>query len=895
MIQSKSATSAKNYFSDALIKSDYYLDEQELVGKFKGKIAQRLGVSGIASKDVFSLLCENINPVKGKALTSRKKRQRTSGYDINFHCPKSVSVLHVLSKDNHILDAFQDSVHDIMCEIEDDSKTRLRKNGKNEDHETGELLWADFVHQTARPVEGVMPDPHLHCHCFTFNVTWDDIERKYKAGQFRDIKRDMPYYQAKFHKNLSDRLIELGYGIRKTKTSFEVEGIPEDVIALFSKRTNEIGQAAKQFNITNPGELDKLGSKTRGKKQKGSSMSALKKDWRRQIKAKGLEGNRAKGEIISHDPDRKHRATNPHNVIGHALSHSFERASVLQDRRILQKAYQYATGFGSVPIAGIDHEFDTNPDILKVKQASQTLCTTSEVIAQETAMIQLAKGGKDKFEPFYAIPPQILLAAEQNKAITHVLSSADQCAIIEGRAGTGKTTLMKETIRLIEDTGKAVVVVAPTSQASRGVLKDEGFEGAETVAKLLSDPSLQDSIRDGVLWVDEAGLLGLKDMTAVLQLAEDKNARVILSGDTKQHSSVAGGDALRLVKLYGDVNAVSLTTIYRQKNAQYREAVKALATGETAHCFKILDDLNSIKVINKASPASHLADDYLETVEKRKTALVISPTHAQGDEVTLSIRQKLKKAGRLGKKDKQFKKLVNCNLTNAEKSDYRNYGPGMVIQFTQNAKEVKRGSAWTVKAVNDTELVVTGAKGNVMNLPVGLCEKWDVFKTSVIPLARKDKIHITRNSFDSKRNRLNNGQELEIVSISKKGNIIARNPRSKTQYVLDKDFGHLAHGYVTTSHAAQGKTVDEVFIYQPSSTFPATDRKQFYVSVSRGREVVHVYTDDKQALIDHASEMRDRQSGLELLSFHEQKEILSAQGNTQLASRTKRVIPALNM
>jgi hypothetical protein len=70
--------------------------------------------------------------------------------------------------------------------------------------------------------------------------------------------------------------------------------------------------------------------------------------------------------------------------------------------------------------------------------------------------------------------------------------------------------------------------------------------------------------------------------------------------------------------------------------------------------------------------------------------------------------------------------------------------------------------------------------------------------------------------------------------------------------------------------------VDEVFIFQPSATFPATDLKQFYVSVSRGREKVHIYTDDKEALIDHASQMRDRQSGLELLNLMKDNQKISS-------------------
>src|ERR1700678_4009296 len=140
MIQSKAAGHAKAYFSDALSKSDYYVSDQEMAGYWQGKLAGRMGLKGATTKEAFFALCENINPATGEPLTPRTKEERTTGYDINFHCPKSVSVLHVLSKDDHILTAFKESVSETMQAIEADSKTRVRKNGTYDDRKTGELV-----------------------------------------------------------------------------------------------------------------------------------------------------------------------------------------------------------------------------------------------------------------------------------------------------------------------------------------------------------------------------------------------------------------------------------------------------------------------------------------------------------------------------------------------------------------------------------------------------------------------------------------------------------------------------------------------------------------------------------------------------------------------------------
>lgn len=68
--------------------------------------------------------------------------------------------------------------------------------------------------------------------------------------------------------------------------------------------------------------------------------------------------------------------------------------------------------------------------------------------------------------------------------------------------------------------------------------------------------------------------------------------------------------------------------------------------------------------------------------------------------------------------------------------------------------------------------------------------------------------------------------------------------RLQSGAVVSKSYAHLGYGYCVTSHAAQGKTVDRVFIAQSSESFPATSREQFYVSASRARESLTVYTDD---------------------------------------------------
>lgn len=873
MIQSTSASHAKSYFTEALSKSDYYINDQELQGTIRGKLADRLGVNGKATKEVFFALAENRHPKTGAKLTPRDKAERTVGYDINFHCPKSVSIIHSLSKDNHILDAFQGAVQATMNDMEADARTRVRKGGKYDDRATGELVWADFVHQTARPVDGHVPDPHLHAHCFVFNATWDNREGKIKAAKLRQVKRDMPYYQACFQKRLADKLSDLGYEIKRTDTAFEIAGVPQEVINHFSKRTDEIGRVAKEKGITSKKELDALGAKTRSKKQSGLAMSELKQAWKEQIQRLN-EKTALPDKPVRHAKKIEKNKLTASQCIDHAAMHHFERASVVTERRLMAAAAQFAIGQSSVSVKDLNQAFRSDSSFIFIQQGEQRLCTTKEVLAEEKQMVELARKGIGAVIPLSFKPPVLdkELNDQQKGAITHIMTTSNRVSIVRGAAGTGKTTMMRQAVECIEDAGSTVTVIAPTAEASRGVLKNEGFAGAETVARFLTDKDMQDSIKDQVLWVDEAGLLGTKDMAALLKIADNKKARLILGGDTRQHASVVRGDALRILNTVGGIKSAELSYIQRQKKADYRKAVEDLSKGNIASGFKRLDEMHSIVEIDRMNPHKQICSDYVAALKKGNSALVISPTHKDGDAVTHEIRKTLKQNGKIGKREIKALRYQSMSFTEAQKTDWRNYAPGQVIQFNQNVTGIKRGSAWKVKTIEDKTITIEDEKNNSRTLPREKANCFDVFAASEIGLAKGDKVRITRNGFDTKEKRMNNGTALDVKKVTAKGHIHLVNPTSKAEFLIDKSFGHIAHAHCITSHAAQGKTVNDVFIYQPASTFGATNAKQFYVSVSRGRENVKVYTDDKDELLEHAMEQGNRQSAIELVQSKETHE-----------------------
>lgn len=845
--QNNSPDRAKSYYST----SDYYSEGQELVGVWKGKGAARLGLSGTVGREDWDALCENRHPATGETLTPRTKRERRVGYDFNFHVPKSVSILYGLTCDERILDAFRASVEATMEDIEAEMQTRVRAGGRNEDRTTGNMVIGEFVHFTARPVEG-LPDPHLHAHCFVFNTTWDDHESRWKAGQFASLKRDAPFFEAVFHSRLARRLEELGLPTQRTKQGWELAGVPQSAIEKFSRRTALIEETAREKGVTDPQAKGELGAKTREKKQKDLTLDELRGEWMSRMTADelaALEG--VKGRLGMESLPEDGREAREASL--HAVGHCFERSAVVPERTLLAEAMKRAVGKASPEsvarsLAG-EH-------LVVAERKGRRLATTRSVLEEETRMLAFARNGRGTCRPL-GEPDRALtrgwLNDDQQRAVRHVLESNDRVILVRGAAGTGKTTMMKEAVEGVEAGGKRVFVFAPSADASRGVLREvEGFASADTVARLLVDERLQARIAGQVIWIDEAGLLGSRMMGRVFDLAERLHARVILSGDRRQHSSVERGAALRLLEEEAGLVPAEIREIQRQRG-DYREAVRALSEDRTEDGFRELDRLGWIREVGETERYKALAEDYVATVEEGKTALVVSPTHLEGEWITDEIRARLKQAGKLGEGERTFLALESANLTGAEKADPLNYAPGDVLVYHQNAKGHRKG-----------ERVIVGDEP----LPLDQTERFQVYRPSVLPVAPGDVLRITRNGTTADgRHRLNNGAQYMVRGFDAGGNIVLANG-----WTVSKDYGHLAHGYVVTSHASQGKTVDRVFIGQSSDSLPASSREQFYVSVSRGREQATVYTDDKEALLEAVSRSDDRLTATEFVAERDLRE-----------------------
>ncbi|MFN8705907.1 MAG: hypothetical protein ACK50J_04450, partial [Planctomyces sp.] len=194
-----------------------------------------------------------------------------------------------------------------------------------------------------------------------------------------------------------------------------------------------------------------------------------------------------------------------------------------------------------------------------------------------------------------------------------------------------------------------------------------------------------------------------------------------------------------------------------------------------------------------------------------ESALVVSPTHREAEHLCAAIRETLREREKITGPDHQVQALVPLHLTLGERQDPAFLREGDVVVFHQNSKGNRKGSRMTI--------------GNT--IPKSLtdqAERYSVYRPAALSLAVGDKIRLTTGGLTKDRkHRLNNGAVYEVAAFSRNGDITLNNG-----WTIDAEFGHLAQGFVTTSHASQGRTVDHAFIAVSAESFGAAGREQMY-------------------------------------------------------------------
>ena len=201
------------------------------------------------------------------------------------------------------------------------------------------------------------------------------------------------------------------------------------------------------------------------------------------------------------------------------------------------------------------------------------------------------------------------LSDEQVAAIEHVLG-ASQMACVVGYAGAGKSTILAAANAAWQREGVRVIGAALAGKAAEGLEKSSGIE-SRTIASL--EYSWKHGYRDlskgDVLVIDEAGMIGTRQLARIVDHVKQRNAKLVLVGDPEQLQPIQAGRPFKEISDRHD--AVALTEIRRQKTQWQRSASIALAGQDTETALDAYDVHGSISAADsRESAMSALVKDY---------------------------------------------------------------------------------------------------------------------------------------------------------------------------------------------------------------------------------------------------------------------------------------------
>ena len=847
----KNRAAATTYFDEHLSHNDYYTQSETQAGQWIGLGCERLGLKPgeVVTRDTFLKLCDNLNPDTGERLTQTTAKNRRIFFDFQCAPPKSVSILAVTMNDQRIIQAHQEASTLALRELEQFAATRIRKGGvEDKDRITGSLVGAAFMHTSSRAL-----DPQLHTHFVMFNATWDKTEQRWKALQTSGMFDAIHYGTAVYRNELVKRLHRIGYQTRQTAGAFEIEGVDPKFIERFSKRSKErdaaVAKEEKRLGRRlTKNEVAHVVHQTRPKKLKGASDEQVRQQ---QLGEIGFFEKRLLRKVVASADGRPKdfaQRVGTDEAVEHGLQHVFERNSVAPEHRILEAAL--VKGRGQLDLAQLKERLASDHHLVRVGSEY----STQHILNRELYLIRTVNTGIEAVAPVTRhYEPPSYLGHDQRRALAHVLTSPDRVTGFRGLAGSGKSTALVELAHALHKNGFEAVFCAPTASAADSLRRD-GLERAMTLQRLRSDLHTWARLSPrSVIVLDEAGAVGLEEMASLFEFAKRKDCRVVLSGDTGQHASVTRGDALRILEQYSGYRFEELTTIRRQKPKAFREVVELAAAKQTDKAFAKLLELGAVTEMeaDDGKLYQRAADAYLLATKQGKSALLVSPTWAEIEAVTEKVRDTLRTRGVLGQREEAVTVFDSLSWTEAQRKNVSQYEPGQRLSFVRQTKDFERSDTVEVVATVENGLRVRRSDGTEVNfVPASAAASFDVGRARELKVSPGDWLLLQANHGKE----FINGERVQIREIQN-GHIALADGRS-----LPNGFNAFIHGYAVTSHSSQSKTVDEVLVVASSRSFGAVNREQFYVSISRGRERVHVFTDDAELLARRVSDSHERKT-----------------------------------
>jgi conjugative relaxase-like TrwC/TraI family protein len=700
---------------------DYYSGRGEAPGEWAGRGAAALGLAGQVEAAQFNALMAGVDP-SNEALDRRLRDSRGEpkvvGFDLTFSAPKSVSVLFAAGNEQtagKLIAAHESAVRAALEYVEDTAVKVRRGKGGAIVEPGGGVVAAAYRHRMSR-----LLDPQLHTHVVCANVArgpdgrWTALDGRHL---YEHAKTAGYLYQAHLRAEVRDRLgLEWG---PVSKGAAELRELPAEVLSVFSRRRQEIIEAAQEAGVHDlASERGKyLAIRTRERKQYGVETHT----WREEIRARAGEHRLDRAAIARLVDDGRARldagavdvAHIDERAIGDRLAGEYgltENANTFAERDVLREYAAAAAQGARVPdVRAQGTRFAGRGDVLDTVTGG---LTTDDLVAAERRLIAAAieRAGKGVAVVERGVLERALAAVdrplsdEQAAVLRGVSTSGNGVDVVEALAGTGKTFTAGALRQIYEDAGYHVIGIAPTARAVRELAEEAGV-AAWTLDRALLDLRDRHALPEQtVVLLDEAGMAPTRGSERLLAAVQQVNAKVIAIGDSGQLPSVQAGGWMREVGQRVGVHR--LTQVMRQRDIHERRALAHLHDGRP--------------------------DDYLKWAEKNERVVV----HTDGNAIVAALEDWKRAASEHGiaqavliARDNDTRAELNAAARDHVRTDGRladdvDYGPvtvavgdHVICRRNDHFADVDNGTRGTVLETREQGLLVETDAGPLRTLP----------------------------------------------------------------------------------------------------------------------------------------------------------------------------------
>ena len=577
--------------------NEYYTAGEEPDGVwFNPKGLFALADSGKVDSSDFHRLYNGFAPNTGAKLTQNAGSERRSpGLDITFSADKSVSALWAVADPelrSEIERAHNDAARIALEEtvLRHCAYTRIRNRDGGIEVLPADISAAMFQHGTSRD-----NDPQLHTHCVIFNAARTHRDGKYRALHQHPVYTWMKAAGAVYRNTLAWSLQER-LGIRmeqygKDGEFTRISGMPEDLIGHWSKRRAAIIEAAREMGFTVEGNAPRAAAAnkiTRAGKSPDNDPGIRHARWRGE--AEGYVEREAlitsllgKAEEITQEQIRA--LTEVLEDLPYRLT---REEAVFRLPDIVERVGNATAGLlNHEAVATSIERVLLSPEVVRLTRpprsaegradmAHTRLYSTRHTLKMEREVRDMAAGmvaDKGHSLSAQAIEAKVSgllkagypLSEEQISAIRSVTSSGGRVAIIEGAAGSGKTTTLRPIADLYREHGQSIIATAVAWRTAVALGNDVDARPfcVDKLLRLAARGGIEIDRDTTTIIVDEAGMLSTRQAHHILQLSERHGAKIVFAGDTQQQQPVEAGPGLRLIR--DAVGSVRVDRIRRQK------------------------------------------------------------------------------------------------------------------------------------------------------------------------------------------------------------------------------------------------------------------------------------------------------------------------------------------